>query len=37
MENEISKSVWAAYRHLVDPDFAIYFEREIYPGGIVRN
>ena len=30
MENEISKSVWAAYRHLVDPDFAIYFEREIY-------
>ena len=34
MENEISKSVWAAYRHLVDPDFAIYFEREIYPGGL---
>lgn len=34
MENEISKSVWAAYRNLVDPDFAIYFEREIYPGGL---
>ncbi|MEL0324384.1 MAG: hypothetical protein VXA00_08500 [Rhodospirillales bacterium] len=34
MENEISKSVWTAYRHLVDPDFAIYFEREIYPGGL---
>ena len=34
MENEISKSVWAAYRDLVDPDFAIYFEREIYPDGI---
>ena len=34
MENEVSKSVWAAYRLLVDPDFAVYFEREIYPGGI---
>jgi hypothetical protein len=34
MENGISKSVWAAYRHLVDPDFAVYFEREIYPDGL---
>jgi hypothetical protein len=34
MENKISKSVWAAYRHLVDPDFAVYFEREIYPDGL---
>ena len=34
MQNPTSKSVWASYRKLVDPDFAEYFEQEIYPGGI---
>jgi len=34
MQNPTSKSVWASYRKLVDPDFAKYFEQEIYPGGI---
>ena len=34
MQNPTSKSVWASYRKLVDPDFAQYFEQEIYPGGI---
>ena len=33
-QNPTSKSVWASYRKLVDPDFAEYFEQEIYPGGI---
>ena len=34
MENPTSKSVWAAYRTLVDPDFSKYFEAQIYPDGI---
>ena len=34
MENVTSKSVWANYRNLVEPDFARYFEEHIFPGGI---
>ncbi|MBM87394.1 MAG: hypothetical protein CMQ41_03370 [Gammaproteobacteria bacterium] len=34
MNNDISKSVWFTYRKLVDPDFASFFEKEIYPDGL---
>ena len=34
MQNPTSKSVWASYRKLVDPDFAQYFEQAIYPEGV---
>ena len=34
MENVTSKSVWANYRNLVEPDFARYFEEHIFPDGI---
>lgn len=34
MNNDTSKSVWATYRKLVDPDFALFFEKQIYPDGL---
>ena len=35
MENPVSKGVWQTYKNLVEPDFASYFEAEIYPQGFV--
>jgi len=34
MTNPTAKSVWATYKRLVEPEFANYFESEIYPDGI---
>ena len=34
MTNPTAKSVWATYKQLVEPEFANYFEKEIYPDGI---
>ena len=37
MENVTSKSVWASYRNLVEPDFARYFEEHIFPDGVEED
>ena len=37
MQNPTSKSVWATYKNLVEPEFVKYFEKEIYPEGIDDN
>ena len=34
MTNPTAKSVWATYKRLVEPEFANYFESQIYPDGI---
>ena len=33
MKSTTAKSVWATYKNLVEPEFAIFFEGEIYPNG----
>lgn len=37
MENVTSKSVWASYRNLVEPDFARFFEEHIFPDGLEED
>jgi len=37
MINPTAKSVWSTYKHLVEPEFASFFESEIYPDGIEED